>query len=133
MPPLTGEKHLQVRRGLATGSVHYYLEAIENDSYADDEIGWLFGTSTKTEVGRTVHNIWVGLYKYGHVTRDDLIEALFDGWLPRFFETCVRVHSNSGYAQKLLRGDRFGEIDWDEELQKRISGELPINVGAEEE
>ena len=41
---------------------------------------------------------------------------------------CVRTHSNSGYAQMLLRGDRFNEIDWDEELQKRISGDTPVRV-----
>ena len=133
MPPLTEETHLQVRRGLAIGSVDFYIVAIENDNWADDEIGWLFGASTRTEIGRVVHNMWVGLYKHGFVTRADLIESLVDGQLPRLFEECVRTHSNSGYAQTLLRGDRFWEIEWDDVLHKRISGELPIHApeGAE--
>lgn len=128
MAPLTGERHLKVRRGLAIGSVDFYVDAIETDTWTEDGIAWLFGASTKTEIGRIVHNLWVGLFKHGFVTRADLIESLVDGWLPRLFEACVRTHSNSGYAQMLIRGDRFHEIEWDEMLQKRISGELPIHV-----
>lgn len=130
---MTGEAHLQVRRGLAIGSVDFYVEAIENDKWVDDEIGWLFGASTKTEIGRVVHNMWVGLYKHGVVARADLIDSLVDGRLPHLFEERARTHSNSAYAQTLLHGDRFGEIEWDDVLHKRISGELPIYVpeGAE--
>lgn len=133
MSQLTGKRLKDVCRATATISVNFYVDAIEQDTWLEDGIAWLFGASSKTNIGRIVHNIWVGLYKHGLVTRDDLIECLVDGWLPRFFEACVRMHSNSGYAQMLLRGDRFKEIDWDEELQKRLSGELPTYIHPDEQ
>mmetsp|Transcript_23339 Transcript_23339/g.33487 ORF Transcript_23339/g.33487 Transcript_23339/m.33487 type:complete len:197 (+) Transcript_23339:41-631(+) len=127
--------------------VEKFADALSDDLYPAESIEKIFGVEMRNEdnnpsegvsgfgIGQLTYNAWLVLWINGFVTKDELIDALWEGKLPQIFEEKVNmayerylsqnkdtnphVYMTQPVQELIRRG--FTSIPWDVEMHQKLA------------
>eukprot|EP01084_Bolivina_argentea_P179756 310587_1 len=104
------------------------VDAFADDLYPNTHIEAYFGiglkkgpsvkivNDTSMPLGNVVYNAWITIKNNGQLNKKEIMDALCNGTLPKWFENKIRNNGNprSYYAKALCDGDLFKQIQWEQ-------------------